>query len=85
MSLYETNPDAWTEAYRILCVVTGHAARSALGAGLNRSEVAAELAALADAIADPGSVAENMSPLPQITAEKWQQAGVDFTEWDENA
>ena len=61
--------DVIGEAYEILCAVTGHAARGALGAGLSREDVAGELNSLADAIRDPGSVAESMYPIDQIPAE----------------
>jgi hypothetical protein len=51
------------EAYNRLIYATDVAARRALGNGLGRDEVAQELEALADAIRDPGSVAEDMSPI----------------------
>jgi hypothetical protein len=50
-------------AYNELNYTTTIAARRALGNGMARDEVADELYALADAIKDPGSVAENMSPI----------------------
>ena len=51
------------EAYEKLILATDVAARRALGEGIDRESVAAELEALADAIRDPGSVAEDMSPI----------------------
>jgi len=68
------------EAYEILCAVTGHAARGALGAGLSNEEVAGELEALAEAIRNPGSVAESMYAIPQIPRKAWESIGVDFSE-----
>jgi len=72
--------DKTYEAYEILCAVTGQAARGALGAGLSPEEVAAELESLADAIRDPGSVAESMYAIPQIPRKAWESIGVDFSE-----
>jgi hypothetical protein len=68
------------EAYAILCAVTGHAARGALGAGISPEDVAAELESLANAIRDPGSVAESMYAIPQIPRKSWESIGVDFSE-----
>jgi len=68
------------EAYQILCAVTGQAARGALSEGLSPEEVAAELEALAEAIRNPGSVAESMFPVPQIPRTRWESVGVDFSE-----
>ena len=70
------------EAYAILCAVTGQAARGALSQGLSPDDVAAELESLADAIRDPGSVAESMYAIPQIPRAQWEAAGVDFSEVD---
>jgi hypothetical protein len=71
--------DTVGEAYQILCAVTGHAARGALST-LSAEEVAGELHALADAIADPGSVAESMYAIPQVPRKAWESVGVDFSE-----
>lgn len=72
--------DRVVEAYRILCAVTAHAARGALSQGLSPDDVALELEALAAAIRDPGSVAENMYAIPQIPAVDWEFIGVNFSE-----
>lgn len=72
--------DTIGEAYQILCAVTAHAARGALSQGLSPDDVAQELEALADAIRDPGSVAESMYAIPQIPASMWKSIGVDFSE-----
>ena len=72
-------PDPVSEAYVILCAVTGHAARGALGT-LSKVEVAAELHSLADAIDGTTDVAESMYAIPQIPASTWKSIGVDFSE-----
>ena len=71
-----------SEAYAVLCAVTGHVARGALSQGLSADDVALELESLAAAIRDPGSVAESMYAIPQIPRETWLAAGVDFSEMD---
>ena len=68
------------EAYQILCAVTAHAARGALSQGLSADDVAQELESLADAIRDPGSVAESMYAIPQVPRAAWESIGVDFGE-----
>jgi len=73
-------PDKIGEAYMILCAVTAQAARGALSQGLSADDVAQELESLADAIRDPGTVAENMYAIPQIPRVTWEAAGVDFSE-----
>lgn len=72
--------DAIGEAYQILCAVTAHAARGALSQGLSPDDVAQELESLADAIRDPGSVAESMYAIPQVPRRTWESIGVDFSE-----
>lgn len=51
------------DAYMLLNRGIDVAARCALGDGLTREEVAQALNTLAAAIADPSSVAEDMSPI----------------------
>ena len=72
--------DTIGEAYQILCAVTAHAARGALSQGLSADDVAQELESLADAIRDPGSVAESMHAIPQVPRRTWESIGVDFSE-----
>jgi len=75
-------PDQEETNYNWLTMMTTVATRHALACGMSREFAADCLRSLADAIADPTSVAENMSPLTQdmIDVTGWFQVATNRPE-----